>query len=92
VQYCTVHRDGHQNGQQIGYVLHRHYVDCCPGGRRGNTKQVVAQWRCPVASSEALVMLNWAMCTVSLQCIRVAIEMVCDGGAFVRCRRLFQLL
>jgi len=32
------HRDGHQNGQQSGYILHRHFVDCCPGGCRGDTE------------------------------------------------------
>ncbi len=34
---------------------------CCPGGRRGNTKQVVAQWRRPVASKVALDMPHWVM-------------------------------
>jgi len=35
------HCDGHQNGQQSGYILHRHFVVCRPGSRRGNTEQVV---------------------------------------------------
>jgi hypothetical protein len=52
------HRDGHQNGQQSGYMLHNCCVDCRPGGRRGNTERVVAQWRRSVASGEALVMLH----------------------------------
>jgi hypothetical protein len=29
------HRDGHQNGQQCGYILHCCFVDCRPGGRQG---------------------------------------------------------
>ncbi len=31
---------------------------CCPGSRRGNTEQVVAQWQHPVASGVALNMLH----------------------------------
>ena len=53
------HRDGHQNGQQSGYILHNRCVDCRPGGRQGDTKWVVARWRRSVASVEALVMLHW---------------------------------
>jgi len=52
------HRHGHRNGQQSWYMLHRRFVCCHPGGRRGNTERVVAQWRRPVASGEALVMLH----------------------------------
>ncbi len=36
------HHDGHQNGQKIGHILHRRFVCCRPGGRRGDTEQVVA--------------------------------------------------
>ncbi len=39
------HHDGHQNGQQSGYILHLCFVCCCPGGRRGNTEWVVAGWQ-----------------------------------------------
>jgi hypothetical protein len=35
-----------------------HLVCCCPGGCWGDTKQVVAQWRHPVASGVALDMLH----------------------------------
>jgi hypothetical protein len=59
---------------------------CCPGGRWGNTEQVVAQCRCPVASGVALDMPHWAMLSVSLQCIAVAIKMAGRQGAFVRHR------
>jgi hypothetical protein len=34
---------------------------CCPGGRWGNTEQVVTRCRHPVASRVALDMLHWAM-------------------------------
>ena len=52
------HRHGHRNGQQSWYMLHRRFICCHPGGRRGYTERVVAQWRRPVASGEALVMLH----------------------------------
>ena len=42
------HCDGHQNGQQCGYMMHHRFVDYCPGGRLGNTEAVVARWRRPV--------------------------------------------
>jgi hypothetical protein len=61
---------------------------CCPGGRWGDTEQVVAQRRHPVASRVALDMLHWAMPSVLLRCIRKAFEMGRNGGAFV-CHRQF---
>jgi hypothetical protein len=72
--------------------LHYRCVDCRPGGRRGNTEQVVTRWRRSVASGEALVMLNRAMRSVSHWRTAMAIEMARDGGTFVRRRRLFRLL
>ena len=83
------HCDGHQNGQQSGYILHNR---CCLGGRRGNTEGVVVQWRRSVASGEALVMLHWVMCFVSHRCTAMAIKMARDRGAFVHHCCLFQLL
>jgi hypothetical protein len=47
---------------------------CCPGGRWGNTEQVVAEWRLPGASSVALDLLHWAMPRSLLQCICMAIK------------------
>ena len=58
-------------------------------GRRGDTERVVARWRRPVASSEALAMLHWVMSFVLHRCTAMAIEIARDGGAFVRCHRLF---
>ncbi len=91
---CSIvpsHRNGHQNGHQSGYISHRCFVCRRPGGRRGNTEQVVTRWWRPVASSVALDMLHQAMPHVLLQCLRMAIEMASDRGAFVCHRRLFPL-
>ena len=38
------HCDGHQNGQQSGYMLHYRCVDYRPDGRRGDMERVVACW------------------------------------------------
>jgi hypothetical protein len=85
------HCNGHRNGHQSGYILHCCFVCCCPGGRQGDTKQVVAQWWCPVASGVALDMLHQTIPHVLLQCLRMTIKMSSDGGAFVRHLRLFCL-
>jgi hypothetical protein len=34
----------------LGSFFHRCFVCCCPGGRWGDTEQVVARWQRPVAS------------------------------------------
>ncbi len=47
---------------------------CCPGGRWGDTEQVVAQCQHPVASVVALDMPHWEMLSVLLQRTAVAIE------------------
>ena len=86
-----MHRDGHQNGHQSEYILHRCFVCCCPGGRQGNTEQVVARWQRPVASGVALDMLHRVMPHVLLQSLTMAIKMVHREGAFVHRRRLFRL-
>jgi len=49
-------------------------------------------WLHPVASGVAMVMLHYAMPHVLLQRLTMmAIEMACNGGAFVHNRRLFPL-
>ena len=84
------HCHSHQNGQHSGYMLHCRFVCCRPGNRRGNTEQVVVvQWRCPVASGEALVMLHWEMRSVWHWHTTMAIKMACNGGASVCRRHLF---
>jgi hypothetical protein len=32
------HRDDHRNGHQSGYIIHRCFVCCRPGGRQGDTE------------------------------------------------------
>jgi hypothetical protein len=43
-------------------------------GCRGGTAQALAQWRHPVAPSEALDVLYWSMRPASYRRIRMAIE------------------
>jgi hypothetical protein len=69
---------------KVGVLLDCCFVDCCSGGRQGNTEQVVAQRRLPGASSVALDSLHPAMPRALFQCINMAIEMACYGGTFVR--------
>jgi hypothetical protein len=65
---------------------------CCPGGRRGNKEQVVAQWLHPVAYRVARDMPHWAMPSVSLRHTAMTIEMAGNSGTFVRLHHLFCLL
>ena len=55
---------------------------CCPGGRWGDTEQVVARCRRPVASVVALDTLHRAMPSVLLRRIRKAFKIGRNGGAF----------
>ena len=64
---------------------------CRPGGGRGDTERVVARWQYSVASGVALVMLHLEMNAVLDRRTAMAIEMACNGGAFVRCHHLFCL-
>ncbi len=57
---------------------------CCPGGRWGNTEQVITQCRHPVASEVALDMPHRAMPSVLLRRTAVAIKTAGGQGAFVR--------
>jgi hypothetical protein len=43
---------------------------------------MLAQWQCPEASSKALALLLWEMCTVLFWHIRTAIKMASKGGCF----------
>jgi hypothetical protein len=60
---------------------------CCPGGRWGDTYQVVTRWRHPVASRVALDMPHRAMLSVLLRRTTVAIKTAGGRGAFVRHRQ-----
>ncbi len=57
--------------------------------RRGDTGQIIAQWRHLMASRVALDLLLWAMRSALYRLIRMAIEMASKVGACVRCRRFF---
>jgi hypothetical protein len=46
---------------------------------------ILAQWWCPVASSEALDLLHWAMRAVTYRCIAIAIKTATFLGVFVDC-------
>ncbi len=52
-------------------------------GRRGNVMQALAQWRHPVASSEALDVLHRVIWPAPYHRIRMAIEVASDLPAFV---------
>ena len=70
--------------------LHRCFVCCCPGGRRGDTEQVLARWQHLVAFMKAMDLHHWAMCVVFYH--RTAMAIKNDGGTFVCCCRLFRLI
>ena len=46
---------------------------------------ILAQWQCPVASSEALNLLHWAMRAVTYWRIAMAIKTATFLGVFVDC-------
>jgi hypothetical protein len=52
------------------------------GGRWGNTVQALAQWRHPVASSEARDVLHWAMGPALYRRIRMVINITSTFPAF----------
>jgi hypothetical protein len=51
-------------------------------GRLGDTMRALDWWRHPVALSEALDVLYWAMRPASYHCIAMAIEIAIDSPAF----------
>jgi hypothetical protein len=61
------------------------------GIRRGNTRQILAQWQRPVASKVALDLLYWAMHSASYRLIGMAVKMTSEGGVLFCQRRLFVL-
>jgi hypothetical protein len=69
---------------KVGVFVDCSLIACCPGGRWGDTQQVVAQWRRPVVSEVALDMLHWVMLSVLLRSTAVAIKMANNKAAFVR--------
>ena len=67
---------------KVSTLYHRCSVYRRPGGRRGNTEQVVTQWRCIVAFMKALDLLHRAMLAILHRRTSMAIKMARDGGAF----------
>jgi len=59
--------------------------------RQGDTGQILAHWRCLMASRIALDLLLWAMRSALYRLIRMAIEMASEVGAFVHCCLFFRL-
>ncbi len=64
---------------------------CCPGGRWGDTEQIVARCRRLLAYGVALDMPNWMMLYLLLRRTAVAIGMACNGGTFV-CHHQFHTI
>jgi hypothetical protein len=58
----------------VGVFVDCRLFACCPGGRWGNTEQVVARWWRPVASGVALDMPHWEMPSVLLWRTALAIK------------------
>ncbi len=83
VSYCRIAMTI-ERASFVGVFVDCCLFSCCPGGRWGNTEQVVAQCRHPVASRVALNMPHWAMPSVLLWRTDVAIKMAGRQGAFVR--------
>ena len=81
-----------KTASEAGTLYHHCSVDCCPGGRWGNTERVVTRWWRLVAFMKALDLLHQAMLAVLHRLTAISIEMARDGGAFVCRRRLFRLL
>jgi hypothetical protein len=52
------------------------------GDRRGNAMQALAQWRHPLASREALIVLHRVMRPALHRRIRMVVEIVVDLPAF----------
>ena len=68
-----------------GEILSMFFFSCNPGSRWCDTEPILAQKGHPVAFSEALVLLHWAMRAVSYRRIAMAIKTVSFVGVFVDC-------
>ena len=74
--YRLLHqRVAHQLRPSAPHVLEAKIDD--HGIRRGNTGQILARWRRPVASRVALDLQYWAMRSAPYHLIHMAIEMAC---------------
>jgi hypothetical protein len=83
-QYCNRRTAAAMNmAFFLGVFVDFYLFACCPGGRWGNTEQVVTRQRLPGASSVALDLLHRAMQPLLLQHVRMAIKIACNRGTFV---------
>ena len=79
-----------KTASKVGILLDCCLFAHCPSGRWGNTEQVVARCRCPVASGVALNMPHWTMPSVLLQRTATTDIKTAGGwGEFVWCHCLF---
>ena len=80
MQCCTGAPPRPSKWSASGHILHRCFVFCHPGGRRGNTEQVVARWWHLVALTKALDLRHWTMHAVLHHRTTIAIKMASNGG------------
>ena len=84
------HCDGHQNGHQKGYILHRCFVCCQPGWRPPRQYRTSSR---PMAASSGFRCSPGHAASGDAACIASTPphghQMSSDRGAFVRCPRLF---
>jgi hypothetical protein len=72
-----------KTASKVGVGFCCHLFACCPGGRCGNTEQVVDRWRHPGALVWPWILLHWEMPGVLLQHVCMAIKMASGGGTLV---------
>ncbi len=72
-----------ETANKVGVLFDCCFVDCCPGGRWGDTKRVVTQFWPPVASRVFVYIPHRAMQSVLLRRTSVAAKMASGRGAFV---------
>ena len=73
--YVPAHRQGQRNSRQVWYFFVFFLWHSNPLSVRGNTARILARWRRPVASREALDPLYRSMSTVSCRRISSSVEM-----------------
>jgi hypothetical protein len=60
--YVPAHRQSERNDLQVWYFFVVFFWHSTPPSVRGDTKRILARWRRPVASREALNTLYWSVC------------------------------
>jgi hypothetical protein len=68
------HRQGERNGRQVWYFFVVFFWHLTPPSVRGNTSRILARWRRPVASREALNPLYRAISAVSCRRMNSSVE------------------